>query len=217
MLRREVRILQIKARSIKTVDYLKNKIVQLKSLVELKQPDVVCICETWLNKNINSDELFDKNLWLVHRKDREDLGDGILRDGDVRGGGVLVAVRKYIKSEHRKDLEAKSPDHNEMVIIELLQSNKKKVGLLTLYRPPSDLNYGFNDNLKHNLDKMWEDGMTEIIVNGDLNFSEIAWSDGYPPNRAGLSYQVASTLQDYGLVQLNTTPSREGCDNILDM
>lgn len=69
---------------------------------------------------------------------------------------------------------------NEQSIKTVDHLKNKKGGLLTLYRPPKDLNYGFNDNLKHNLGNMWLDGMTEIIVNRDLNSSEIVWADGYP-------------------------------------
>ena len=57
----DIRILQINAQSVKTVDNLKNKIVQLKTLVALKKPDVVSICETWLNDTVKSELFFDEN------------------------------------------------------------------------------------------------------------------------------------------------------------
>ena len=99
----------------------------------------------------------------------------------------MVAVHKYINSEHKENLESKSKAHNKMVIVELTQKNNNKIGLLPLYRPPGDLNYNFNQNLKHDLEQMWDNGVKEIMVIGNLNFPD-NWKDGYPPNRNGLNY-----------------------------
>lgn len=87
MLKRDLKILQINAQSVKAVGNDRNKIVQLKTLVALRKPDVVSICETWLK--------LPKSDWNVYRHDRE----------GKRGGGVLVAVRKYLNSDHKKELQ----------------------------------------------------------------------------------------------------------------
>ena len=202
-----LRILQINACSIKRVDYLKNKLVQFKTLVELKNPDVVSVAETWLNDTVLDKQIIDEDKYNLYRKDRS----------DANGGGILVAVKKNLNSRQRDDLESKSKFHNEMMIVEIKQTNGKCLGILSLYRPPKDLNFDFNTNLKHDLNSMWDKGLTEIIVTGDLNFSEIDWDTGYPPNINGLAYSVADTFQDFGLTQYNTNPSREDCDNILDV
>ena len=202
-----LRVLQINARSLKTVDQNKNKLVQFKSLMALKKPHVVSICETWLNSTVKNKDLLSSKRYKIYRKDR-----------DVKkGGGVMVAVTTSIRSKRRKDIEARSNTHNEMIVVEIKQRNGTKLGLVSLYRPPDDLNYLFSDNFKHIISNLWDKGILEILVLGDLNFPEIRWDTGYPPNTEGLMYTVADTLQDYGFVQLNTYPSRLENDNILDV
>ena len=56
-----------------------------------------------------------------------------------------------------------------MINVELLQADKSKIGILSAYPPPGDLNCAFNDNLKFNLKQMWDNGMHEIIITGDFN------------------------------------------------
>ena len=203
----EIKVLQINARSIKRVDYLKNKIVQFKTLVALKNPDVISVAETWLNDTVPSDKLLDENEYNIYRKDR----------ADVNGGGVLVAVRKCLNSKQRDDLESPSVFHNEMIIVELKQRAGNTLGILSFYRPPDDLNFEFAQNMRHNLNAMWNNGLQEMLVCGDLNFAEIDWETGYPTNINGLAYATADLFQDFGLSQYNDHPSREENDNILDI
>jgi hypothetical protein len=210
MKKSELKILQINAQSIKTVDNLKNKLVELKTLVALKKPDVVSICETWLNETVLDKEILSTDQWNIYRKDRKDPNEN-------DGGGVLVAVTKNLNSDHRKDLQPDVEFHNEMLVVQLTQANKEKIGIVSVYRPPSDLNLLFADNLKACLDNLWHDNTKEIMVIGDLNFPEMNWEYGYPQARSGLCYDVASTLNDYGLIQLNDNPSREVNNNILDV
>ena len=91
------------------------------------------------------------------------------------------------------------------------------MGLISLYRPPDDLNYMFSDNLRHVISTLWDKGILEILILEDLNFPEIRWDTGYPPNIDGVIYTVADILQDYGFIQLNTHPSRTNNENILDI
>ena len=52
-----------------------------------ENPDVICLCETWLNKNILNNEILPSNN-KVYRCDR---GDGY--------GGVLIGVTNDISSD----------------------------------------------------------------------------------------------------------------------
>lgn len=67
--------------------------------------DVICLTETWLNSDFFSGEFFDPR-YNVYRRDR--CGREV-----VRGGGVLVAVRRGLCSERRDDLCA-APAHEEL-------------------------------------------------------------------------------------------------------
>ena len=204
---RSLRILQINARSLKTVNQNKNKLVQFKSLVATKSPHIVSICETWLNKTVEDKDILSNEEYKIYRKDRD----------HTRGGGVFLAISSKIKSKRRKDLESKSKYHNEMIVCEAKQSNGKKICIVSAYKPPDDLNYEFAHNLKHILRTAWDKGMLEILLLGDFNFPEINWETGYPRTLGGLCYEVAEAFQDYGLDQLNIHPSRDDSDNILDL
>ena len=204
---KSLHIIQINARSLKTVDQNKNKLVQFKTLVALKSPHVVSICETWLNKSVKNKDILVRKEYKIFRKDRD----------IARGGGVFLAISNKLKCKRRKDVESKSPFHNEIIAAEIKQDNGKRIGIVSIYKPPDDLNFGFADNLEHILKSLWAKGLFELIVLGDFNFPEIQWDTGFPRNLGGLSYQVAEILHDHGLVQLNTTPSRTDTDNILDL
>ena len=59
-----------------------SKLTILQNLVYLEQYDIVCVSETWLNELILDNEILPG--YTIHRKDRH---------GNMRGGGVLAAVR----------------------------------------------------------------------------------------------------------------------------
>ena len=90
-------------------------------------------------------------------------------------------------------------------------------GGLSIYKPPEDLNFEFAENLKHNIKSLWDKDILEIMLLGDFIMPEINWETRYPNNLAGLSFAVAEILHGYGFSKLNTFPSREENDNILDL
>ena len=104
-----------------------------------------------------------------------------------------------------------------MIIVEIKQRTGNRLGILSLYKPPNDLNFEFAQNLRDNLTAMWNDGLQEILVCGDLNFSDIDWESSYPENINGVAFKTAEIFQDFGLTQYNTHLSREENDNILDV
>jgi hypothetical protein len=204
-----LRMIQLNARSIKTVDKQKNKIIQFRTLVALKKPHVISVCETWLNKKVKTkDILGDNKDYKIHRKDR---------DAARGGGGVFVAISKQLKSKRRDDLEADTPYYNEMIAIEILRDNGSRVGIVSAYKAPNELNLQFAINLKHVLQGLWDKGIMELVVMGDFNLPEIDWDTGFPKTLNGLAYNVAETFQEFGLIQQNRTPSRLENDNILDI
>jgi exonuclease III len=204
---KSLNVLQVNARSLKTVDQNKNKIVQFKSMIALRKPHIVSVCETWLTKKINSKDILAKSEYEIYRKDRS----------LARGGGVCVAVSKKLKSKRRDDLESQSRYHNEILAVEIQQSNGYRVGLISLYKPPDELNYEFANNLRHTIEGFWRRGIMELLVMGDINFPDMDWDTGFPKTLGGLIYEVAELFQEYGLTQLNRFPSRMDTDNILDV
>jgi hypothetical protein len=102
------------------------------SFLEINQPGLCGLTETWLDPNVLDYELVQDN-YNFYRKDR--IG---------RGGGLLLYVNKYIKSKRRVDLELDTSSSNEFIIVELMNMGINMFVLL-FYRPPSS-DVHFNNN-----------------------------------------------------------------------
>jgi hypothetical protein len=95
---------------------------------------IVCVCETLDNEILPG--------YTIHRKDRRD---------NMRGGGVLVAVRNELRSS-RKLWEG---EQSEQLMIELYPVNCTKFILGVFYRPPnSDVDTLIE--LRNSLDRLEE-------------------------------------------------------------
>jgi hypothetical protein len=205
-----VSFLQINARSLKTVTPNTNKPVQFKTLVNLHKPRVISVCESWLNENIEDETILSKEDYIIYRKDRENR----------EGGGVLIGVSTKLMSHDLSKYLSKEQSFNEMVAVEIVGNkgrNKVRYGVVCVYRPPDVNNFIFADNLQTCLNNIWRAGINNLIVVGDFNFTDVNWSDGYPTSTRGLSFACCNIFHDYGLVQLNTLPSREENNNVLDL
>ena len=67
---------------------LMNKLNEFQSVVYNKNQDIICITKTWLNNTIFSNEILPTS-YTVYRNDRVS-----------RGGGVLIAIKNSIMSQH---------------------------------------------------------------------------------------------------------------------
>ena len=85
------------ARSFKSIHKKNHKINQLDDIVSLSECDVCAIRETWLNDNISDCELFS-DVFTIYRKDRSSNNPG------ERGGGVVIDVKKNIKSCRKPEM-----------------------------------------------------------------------------------------------------------------
>ena len=74
----------------------KNKIADIAAVIDQHKPDFILGIESWLNSNIESNEIFP-NGYKIFRKDRHD---------DCHGGGVFQAVKNDIIITLRSDLDA---------------------------------------------------------------------------------------------------------------
>ena len=105
---------------------LVNKLINLQSLVYSSIPGIVAITETWLNKDIFSNEILPHDYCIYHK------------DRLSRGGGVLIAVHNSIPSRIIDSLT-----EMELVAIQLLDLN---LFVCVVYVPPSiDLSH-FKNN-----------------------------------------------------------------------
>ena len=163
-LTREVNTRSLKAFVPSTTDCTSKqcKITLLQHLVYSATYDIVCICETWLNASVLSNELLPG--YSIFRRDR------------VRkiGGGVLVAVKNNLHATRRFDLEK---EDTELVVVELAFHNCKSTLLYTFYRPHDscgDAIQHLNSSLQHAPESSC------VILIGDFNLPAINWSLDFP-------------------------------------
>ncbi|CAB4004901.1 RNA-directed DNA polymerase from mobile element jockey [Paramuricea clavata] len=121
-----LKVLYLNARSIKSFIAIGNnpskkvcKITLLQELVSTGDYEVICICETWLNKTVLDSELLPG--FNTFRRDR---------NGKI-GGGVLIAVKEGLQATRRCDLER---DGAEFVVVQLNKVNNSSIILYTYYR-----------------------------------------------------------------------------------
>ena len=89
---------------------------------EVNNFDILAFSETWLDKDITSDELKIDSFSLPERKDR---ADGY--------GGVIIYVKNHLYYKRRNDLKINGV---ECIWIEILTSNKH-ILFGSIYRPPN--------------------------------------------------------------------------------
>lgn len=82
---------------------------------------------------------------------------------------MLIAVKSYIQSNRRKDLER---DQVEMVVVEFFKDSCKPVILCTFYHPEP----GYDDLNLLNLSLQQNSETTCIVLVGDFNLPSIKWS-----------------------------------------
>lgn len=159
-----LRALYLNARSVKafvTSEGFANKICKITLLQQLVYSgdfDVVCICETWLNRTVLDSEIIPEySIFRLDRKDRT-------------GGGVLIAVKADIHALRRPDLERGGA---ELVVVEIRKGQGKPVLIYCFYHPDTvpesliDLNYSLQTNCESSC----------IVLVGDFNLPELDWSE----------------------------------------
>ncbi len=135
------------------------KITLLQELVHAGDYEVICVCETWLNKTVLDSELLPG--FNIFRKDR---------NGKI-GGGVLIAVKEGLQATRRCDLER---DGAEFVVVQINKVNNSSVILYTYYRPPQT----YSDSLKLLNNSLLSNPESScIVLIGDFNLPYISWPD----------------------------------------
>ena len=136
------------------------KITLLQELVHAGDYEVICVCETWLNKTVLDSELLPG--FNIFRKDR---------NGKI-GGGVLIAVKEGLQATRRCDLER---DGAEFVVVQINKVNNSSVILYTYYRPPQT----YSDSLKLLNNSLLSNPESScIVLIGDFNLPNyISWPD----------------------------------------
>ena len=171
-----------------------NKIGLLNAkLIELNS-DLFLINESWLYSEIPNN--FIASDYEIHRKDR-----------DSRGGGVLIGVKKHIKS-----LSIDIFPELESISIEIIIRNKK-ILFSTIYLPPNKIkNAETFEILSKNLKKIETfEKYDNIFIIGDLNIN-FNFS-----NTDSFALKIRDLFLKYGFSQYVKQKTYKYSENILDL
>ncbi|XP_067625215.1 uncharacterized protein side-II [Eurosta solidaginis] len=149
--------------------------------------DIIVIVGTWLNSDFYDSEFFDTQLYDVFRKDRN-----AVKTGCLRGGGVLIAVRRVFRAYSNND----SLLDQLCVCINGAETNGC-LFLIASYIPPGsnvDLYKAHVDNVTSlALDNL---GDNHLCVLGDFNLSNIIWN-GDSANSNLLANNITTHHESY--------------------
>ena len=162
---------------------------------ELRNFNIICLTETWLNHNISSDSASIDNFKLFRRD----------RQADNPGGGICVYVNDNIYSRRRADLELLNI---EGIWVEVNFHNRKFL-LGTFYRPPdapaqtlSDIESSFNLAMDSNI--------KDVFITGDFNLDTL---------KPTTNHKITNLCQYFNLFQLINEPTNftEKSSTIIDL
>lgn len=162
--------------------------------------DVIVIVETWLNEDFLDEEIFSSNLYMIYRKDRD-----YVKTNCVKGGGVLIAVKKSLISALCGLNNADSLVDQLCVSI---NGSKGKLYIFVSYIPPNSSEFLYDIHIQ-NIIYLVSD-VNNVIVFGDFNLSKVVWTfDPYlkvmTPSNINSSFEmnVIDGLFSLNLVQVN--------------
>lgn len=156
--------------------------------------DVIILTETWLNNKIFNNEIFDDR-YVIYRRDRESLVNNKKKDG----GGVLIAVRRWIHSKRLSHLET----YNEDLWVELaipLGKSIININICAVYFPPpvhKNILELFVDNYDANRAKL---NTSYTLIAGDFNVSSYDWNPSDNEERSSNFSQIQQILVDFASI-----------------
>ncbi len=198
------------------VDGLLSKFLEIKDIINISKPHILCLTETKLNSQIRNEILSGEN-YNVWRRDRV---------GKI-GGGVLIFTRKELKVKELQMKEVGSA--SEIVAIEIVRGNEGLI-IVNVYVPPLTKAWTREEhqamlnetliNLEYVI-KEAEDRNKNIIITGDLNSKKIDWSTlENPEQENSFGCRLLELLTTYLLHQHIDEPTRmRGSDtpSLLDL
>ena len=102
---------------------LANKHFELQAIIDIYDPDIIGITETWLNCKISDNEYSIEGYHKPIRQDRVDTKDG-------RGGGVLLLIKNSIN--YVQIVPDNSIDYTNSVWLEVVNNDEKRTVIGTI-------------------------------------------------------------------------------------
>lgn len=191
---------------------LRTKTNELFAALSVCDYDVVVLTETWLNENVLDSELTDE--YVIYRRDRS-----VLTSERLRGGGVLIGIKKNITSNV---IDFVGADRLEQVAIRATVEDVSLV-VCAIYLPPNTELELYEQHATCINDLYSQIGARDrVVVLGDYNLPFLNWhldddvSSFIPVNAS--SEQELSLVENViasGLQQVNCLSNDNG--RLLDL
>ncbi len=175
-----------------------NKHHEIETNIEIYQPQIIGILESWCNSSILDSELAFSGYTLFRRD----------KDGsDGRGGGVLLYIHDSIDATQYCDLDNIVYETSIWCEVKLNGNDNLLVGLV--YRSPNESTDENNKALRQQLTTASNTGFTHFLIFGDFNYREINWSMNTVAGGTNSEPQLfMDTVHDLLLVQHVEKPTR---------
>ena len=170
---------------------------ELELLCREREVDILGVTETWLHAGVGTGEI-DIEGFNVYRRDRGEIKGG-------RGGGVLLYIRKELKS---RVCDFNSGFKCEGLVCEIGDINRDGLYVGIFYRPPN-AEEGENEEVFRLIRKI---SNKAVVIMGDFNYPGINWEGMESDNNGERFFQLVS---DCFLFQHVKSPTRG--QNILDL
>lgn len=170
--------------------------------------NIACFTETWLDSSYPSELFYVQGYHPMFRKDRS----------GKQGGGVAVYISEDLPAKRFTDIE-----FPECIAIEVTLSRRRKMLLITVYRPPSKKLSDIKDfcsSLQSILEAAMKRKRFELtVIVGDFNAKNCDWQAGGITDQAGTALSdLCLTLSMTQLVRENTRQGNSGLpESLLDL
>ena len=152
----------------------------IRAYAALCKPDVIALCETWLDDTISDCEIFIPDYYTIRR------------DRNRRGGGVLLYVKECIPTAS----VLRHPSLELLFVEVTLKHSPLSIGLY--YRPPSS-DRSLTE-FEQFLESLKPNQLKSAMFVGDLNINLLSQSP--------VSQDILSTMLAFHLHQVVTEPTR---------
>ncbi len=174
---------------------------RLQGLVDEHQPDILIGCESHLDDNYPSSEVFPPG-FAIFRKDRT-----------YGGGGVFLGLKDHFVATGETSLDVRS----ELVWAKVRFAGRNPLHICSFYRVPNSESLS---QLRESLLKLYNRGHSiPDVLAGDVNLPDIDWQNGYvqsgPEHGHEVNQMMLDIANDYGLEQLVSEPTRH--NRVLDL
>ena len=168
-------LIPIKDLTLKQPSLNVTKIYELNSYININNPDIIMLNETWLRKCVDDHEVIKDKNFTIYRNDRTQVSHPSDPNNPNKfrklGGGVLIAIRSNIQADIKRLSVRKGA---EIVAIEVTIDNKKFV-FCTVYRV-GNLDEPNHASIINTIKTFYTvRNPRKIFILGDFNLRCISW------------------------------------------